>query len=335
MGERGQGPESEGSPEQFEQQKREWAQQLYDFLTSPNTEPADLEPADAIVTVVPGNAFWSSAEYAADLYKLGKSPLLVMSGGSERNQRWVTSDEKDRKIQENTVDYHSIWDDDTTLSPEGGTFRQQKNSEGNVVDWHWILDQKVRECDAFAWKAIDKGVPDEDILREPAADNTPTNYAFSMKALAFHAKERGEQPPRRVIIVTYVEEARRNFHTATRVLGQLGIDFTITALKRDFTKTYEANPDKKILDWMASLCRLYVYGDAGKGDIAIGLQDFPYPVLAAYRNLRDRGFRIEDDPKYAGLVEDMRTHVGGDVALATLFEQYFAGELLMTKQQWN
>lgn len=289
------------------------AQALYEYLGTPQD---DLTGYQADAMIVPGNAFWSSAQLAAQLYHEQKAPLIIMSGGAKRNSSWVTEGERARKHAELAPPVAELVQESASLD--------LRNSQGEPADYRWVGDRPPNEADQFAWRAADLKVPESAILREPIASNTAENYHFSLKRLKSYCQEHGHPyPPQRVIIVSYAPEARRNFLTAQKEFGQLGIDFRIVSPPRPFAEEFRADLDptarrKKIMDLVASVQRIYLYGEKGKGDISGGAT-LPKEVHVAFEALRQLGFRPEVEAKFAQLKKDFDRYVGSDYSLQGVF----------------
>lgn len=271
---------------------------LYQYVCTPQDS---IDNFHADVILVPGNAFTSSADFAAKLYKEGKASFIIMSGGAERNKAWLSPDDKRRKQEEMQLHVPELNREAQSLDV--------RTSQNIPANYDWLLDLPPNESDVFAWKATDAGVPDTVVIREPIASNTPENYHFSLKVLEHLTKERGLPFPTKVIIVTYIEEARRNYLTAHQELSPRQIEFRIVSPRRNFEEEYRKDPRKKTLNLMASIIRMFAYGKCGKKDIAGG-DTFPTQVVQAMKRLEELGVHPRNDARFTQLLRDCQQYTG-------------------------
>ena len=151
--------------------------------------------------------------------------------------------------------------------------------KGDLLDPGWDRP----EADVFAERALLRGVPEEAVLRERRAAHTGENMMFS-DALLRAAGHTG----RRILLVQKPYMERRALATALAQCPRWEVRVTSPPI------TFDDYPDpgqgltRDILIhiMVGDLQRILTYPDRGF-QVA---QNVPEPVMAAYRDLRDRGF---------------------------------------------
>ncbi|WP_031145467.1 YdcF family protein [Streptomyces erythrochromogenes] len=138
-------------------------------------------------------------------------------------------------------------------------------------------------------RALELGVPPEDVLVEPNARNTGENIRFTRALL----KDVG-RPIKSVLLISKPYEERRAYATARKLWPEVEVISASTPMT--FTEYVDSIGDPKlVIDMLVgALQRLQLYPDQG---FMVHLP-VPAPVLLAYQHLRDNGFtsRLVDAP---------------------------------------
>ncbi|WP_030709323.1 YdcF family protein [Streptomyces sp. NRRL F-2580] len=130
-------------------------------------------------------------------------------------------------------------------------------------------------------RALELGVPPEDVLVEPNARNTGENIRLT-RALLEDAGRRIES----VLLISKPYEERRAYATAGKLWPQVEVISASTPMT--FTEYVDSIGDPKlVIDMLVgALQRLQLYPAQG----FMIQMPVPAPVLAAYHRLRDKGF---------------------------------------------
>ncbi|MFD8885285.1 YdcF family protein [Streptomyces erythrochromogenes] len=130
-------------------------------------------------------------------------------------------------------------------------------------------------------RALELGVPPEDVLVEPHARNTGENIRLTRALL-----EDVGRPIESVLLISKPYEERRAYATARKLWPEVEVVSASTALT--FTEYVDSIGDPKlVIDMLVgALQRLQVYPEQG---FMVHLP-VPAPVLAAYQRLCDAGF---------------------------------------------
>jgi uncharacterized SAM-binding protein YcdF (DUF218 family) len=137
------------------------------------------------------------------------------------------------------------------------------------------------EAEAFAGVALQKGVPEADILLEPRATNTGENIRFSREIL-----EQDPHPPQRLILVQKPYMERRTWATFAKVWPEASAVVTSPPIPFADYPTPEIPAGRVIEIMLGDLQRLKEY--PAKGFMIE--QDIPEDVWDAFEELVDLGF---------------------------------------------
>ncbi|MFB7169683.1 YdcF family protein [Streptomyces sp. NPDC056254] len=130
-------------------------------------------------------------------------------------------------------------------------------------------------------RALELGVPPEDVLVEPNARNTGENIRFTRSLL-----EAAGRPIESVLLISKPYEERRAYATVRKLWPEVEVISASTPMT--FTEYVDSIGDPKLVVDMlvGALQRLQLYPDQG---FMVHLP-VPAQVLAAYQRLRAKGF---------------------------------------------
>ncbi|MEU8432325.1 YdcF family protein [Streptomyces sp. NPDC029216] len=130
-------------------------------------------------------------------------------------------------------------------------------------------------------RALELGVPPEDVLVEPNARNTGENIRLTRALL-----EDAGRPIQSVLLISKPYEERRAYATTRKLWPEVEVISASTPMT--FTEYVDSIGDPKlVIDMLVgALQRLQLYPDQG---FMVHLP-VPAPVLAAYKRLCDKGF---------------------------------------------
>lgn len=166
----------------------------------------------------------------------------------------------------------------------------------------------LTEAEVFAKIAMESGVPQEAILIENKATNTPQNMTSSAELLRDHGLEFNQ-----IIVVSAAQHERRSLATAQKKIP--GKEIRVTSPLESF-ENFIHDPKYhtgRIRALVGHTLRLEVFGR--KGDLVA--QEIPTNVVEAYRELNHRGYA---PLAVESLTEDMEK-LGIDIDLKNTNEQ--------------